>query len=72
MLIQPQEANLVTYNVGLCRMVNGNLEAPYEGGMLSVMYITVRGDSDLITRMFWEGEKRAAREPTDNIHKMPL
>ena len=31
MLTKPQEANLVTYNVGLCRMVNGNLDAPYEG-----------------------------------------
>src|SRR5262249_22095727 len=34
MLTQPQEANLVTYNVGLCRMVNGNLDAPYEGASI--------------------------------------
>jgi len=40
--------------------------------MLSVMYITVRWDADFITRMSWEGEKRGARGPTDNIHKMPL
>src|SRR5215471_16245548 len=38
MLTQPQEANLVTYNVGLCRMVNFNLDAPYEGGHTEVSY----------------------------------
>jgi hypothetical protein len=39
MLIQPQEANLVTYNVGLCRMVNGNLDAPYEGASIEAANI---------------------------------
>jgi hypothetical protein len=39
MLIQPQEANLVTYNVGLCRMVNGNLDAPYEGASIEAVNI---------------------------------
>jgi hypothetical protein len=38
MLIQPQEANLVTY-VGLCRMVNGNLDAPYEGASIEAANI---------------------------------
>jgi hypothetical protein len=39
MLIQPQEANLVTYNVGLCLMVNGNLDAPYEGASIEAANI---------------------------------
>ena len=39
MLTQPQEANLVTYNVGLCRMVNGNLDAPYEGASIEAVNI---------------------------------
>jgi hypothetical protein len=38
MLIQPQEANLVTYNVGLC-LVNGNLDAPYEGASIEAANI---------------------------------
>jgi hypothetical protein len=40
-------------------------------GLLSVMYITVSVGSNYIMCMFWEGEKRRARGPTDNIHKMP-
>src|SRR5215472_12671867 len=40
MLTQPQEANLVTYNVGLCRMVNGNLDAPYEGSSIEAANIS--------------------------------
>jgi|SRR6516162_3659339 hypothetical protein len=39
MLTKPQEANLVTYNVGLCRMVNGNLDAPYEGASIEAANI---------------------------------
>ena len=44
MLIHAQEANLVTYNlatysVGLCRMVNGNLDAPYEGASIEAANI---------------------------------
>jgi len=39
MLTQPQEANLVTYNVSLCRMVNGNLDAPYEGTSIEAVNI---------------------------------
>jgi hypothetical protein len=39
MLTQPPEANLVTYNVGLCRMVNGNLDAPYEGASIEAANI---------------------------------
>ena len=39
MLTQPQEANLVKYNVGLCRMVNGNLDAPYEGASIEAANI---------------------------------
>jgi hypothetical protein len=39
MLIQPQEANLVTYNVGLCLMVNANLDAPYEGASIEAANI---------------------------------
>ena len=39
MLIQPQEANLVTYNVGLCLMVNDNLDAPYEGASIEAANI---------------------------------
>ena len=39
MVTQPQEANLVTYNVGLCRMVNGNLDAPYEGASIEAANI---------------------------------
>ena len=39
MLIQPQESNLVTYDVGLCRMVNGNLDAPYEGASIEAANI---------------------------------
>jgi len=30
---------LVTYNVGLCRMVNGNLDAPYEGASIEAANI---------------------------------
>jgi hypothetical protein len=39
--------------------------------VLSVMYITVSVRSNYIMCMFWEGEKRRAPGPTDNIHKMP-
>jgi hypothetical protein len=39
MLTQPQEANLVTYNVGLCRIVNGDLVAPYEGAAIEAANI---------------------------------
>jgi len=35
------------------------------------VYSTNYGYADNITRMFWEGEKRRASEPTDNIHRMP-
>jgi ribosomal protein L12E/L44/L45/RPP1/RPP2 len=31
---------MVTYNVGLCRMVNGNLEAPYEGASIEAANIS--------------------------------
>ena len=40
MLTQPQEANLVTYSVDLCRMVNGNLDAPYEGSSIEAANIS--------------------------------
>ena len=30
-----------------------------------------RVDTSLLTRMFWEGEKRRAPGPTDNIRKIP-
>jgi hypothetical protein len=34
-----QEVNLVTYNVGLCRMANGSLDAPYEGASIEAANI---------------------------------
>ena len=34
-----QEANLVTYDVGLCRMANGSLDAPYEGASVEAANI---------------------------------
>jgi hypothetical protein len=30
-----------------------------------------RFSANIIMCMFWEGEKRGASGPTDNIHKMP-
>jgi hypothetical protein len=30
---------LVTYNVGLCRMANGSLDAPYEGASIEAANI---------------------------------
>ncbi len=40
-------------------------------GPLSVMYITDAVGARFFRRMFWEGGKRRAPGPTDNIHKMP-
>lgn len=57
MLIQPQEANLVTYNVGLCLMVNGNLDAPYEGASIEAANIP---DASLLKAKKWAASVEVA------------